>query len=102
MSRALEVAPLRRAVLLVLLVGGLLALVLPPMTTIGADPLSGTVTVLAVALVALVGLAVHWVSLRARPAPSALGSDGEPALILSGRVTDTAHHPVRPRAPGPA
>ena len=102
MSRAPEVAPLRRPVPLVLLLGGVLALLLPPMGTVGVDPFSGAVVVLAVALVVLVGLGVHWVGLRARLGRAALCSDGGPALILSGRVTDTAHHPVRPRAPGPA
>jgi hypothetical protein len=99
MSRASEVAPLRRPVLVVLVMG-VLALLLPPMLTIGADPFGGAVAVLAVALVALVGLGVHWVSLRARLARTDLGSDDAPAPVLSGRITDAKRHPVRPRAPG--
>ncbi|GAA4726660.1 hypothetical protein GCM10023350_06770 [Nocardioides endophyticus] len=100
MSRAPEVAQLRRPLALVLLVSGVLALLLPPLLTVGADSLSGAVTVLALALVGLVGLGVHWVSLRARLARAALRSDDTPTPVLSGRVTDPAHHPVRPRAPG--
>jgi hypothetical protein len=100
MSRAPEVAPLRRPVALVLLVSGVLALLLPPLLTVGADPVTGAVTALAVALVALAGLGVHWVSRRARLARPALRSDDAPPLLLTGRVTDPSHHPVRPRAPG--
>ena len=103
MSQAPEVAPLPRPVslVLVLVVSGLLALLLPPMLTVGADPLGGAVAILAVALVALVGLGVRW-SLRSRPARPALRSVDTPTLVLAGRVTDPSHHPVRPRAPGPA
>ena len=101
MSRAPEVAPLRRLLALVLLVGAACAVLLPPMLTVGADPLSGAVTVLALALVALVAVALHGVD-GARLARATLRSDDGPVLILSGRVTDPTHHPVRPRAPGPA
>jgi hypothetical protein len=100
MSRAPDVAPLRGPVALMLLAGGVLAPLLPPLLMVGADPLSGAVTVLALALVSLVGLSVHWGSLRARLARTPLRSDDAPPLVLTGRVTDTAHHPVRPRAPG--
>jgi len=98
MSRAPEVAPLPRPVSLLLL-GGVFALLLPPMVTVGADPLGGAVAILAVALVALVGLGVRW-SLRARLARPAFRSADTPTLVLAGRVTDPSHHPVRPRAPG--
>ena len=100
MSRASEVAPLRRLLPLVLLVGAVLALLLPP--TPGVDPLSGAVTVLALALVALVGLGGHGVGGRALLARALLHADDGPTPILSGRVTDPTHHPLRPRAPGPA
>ena len=90
---------MRRLLPLVLLVGAALALLVPPMLTVGADPLSGAVAVLALALVALVALAVHAVGVR-RLAGGAPRSDGAPTPILAGRVTDPTHHPVRPRAPG--
>ena len=101
MSRAAEIAPPRRRFALAFLVGAALALLVPPMLTVGADPLGAAVGVLALALVALVALGLHRVGVGVLLGAT-FRSDDASALILSGRVTDPTHHPVRPRAPGPA
>lgn len=99
MSRALEDAIPRHLVALAVLVSGVLALVLPPLLTTGGDPLSvGGVLVLA--LVALLGLGAHQATLAALSGRVGFPSGDGPTLILTGRVTDPTHHPVRPRAPG--
>jgi hypothetical protein len=83
------------------MVGGVLAaVVLPPLLTTPADPLSSAVAVLALAVAAVLGLGVRWVSRPAGTDGSARASDDGPMLVLSGRATDPTHHPVRPRAPG--
>jgi len=71
------------------------------MLTVGADPLGAAVGVLALALVALVALGLHGVGVGVLLGAT-FRSDDAATLILSGRVTDPTHHPVRPRAPGPA
>jgi hypothetical protein len=55
------------------------------------------------ALAALVRLDVRSVALAAAGARSATPPAREAApLVLTGRVTDPVHHPLRPRAPGMA
>jgi hypothetical protein len=100
MSRTPEVALPRCSLALAVLVGGVLALVVPPLLTAPADPVSSAVAILAAALVGLVGLGVRGLGWSARLARPALGSDDAPTLVLTGRVTDPAHHLARPRAPG--
>lgn len=101
MSRALEDATARILVLLAVMVGAVLAIVLPALLITAADAPSTAVTVLTLALAALLVLAmVLWVSpAGCSRAPARLGGDGPPP-VLSGRVTDPVHHPLRPRAPG--
>jgi hypothetical protein len=101
MSRALEDAEPRHLVALAVLVGGVLALALPPLLTTGVDPVSAAV-VLVLGLAALLGLGAHQATLAALSGRVGLPSGDGPTLILAGRVTDPTHHPVRPRAPGTA
>lgn len=101
MSRALDDATARIRVLLTLMVGAVLAIVLPALLTTAADAPSTAATVLTLALAALLVLGmVFWVSPAGCSRASVrLGGD-RPPPVLSGRVTDRVHHPLRPRAPG--
>ena len=82
-----------------------LALVLPLLVGTAVEG-AGT----GVALVALVALVVavllaadrRYVVFAARPVTVRAGLSSAPHVQLSGNVTDPPHHPVRPRAPGPA
>ena len=101
-SRALENLTGRVREALTVVVGAMLAAVLPVLLTSAADASGPAVAVLAVAVAVLFAVGMRWVSLRTRcataPPPAADGA--EP--VLPGRVTDPLHHPLRPRAPGPA
>jgi len=90
------------AVLLGGVLGGVLALVLSPLLTTQDDPTSAAVAVLALALAAVLGLGRSTALLGARPGGVVLVSGDDFSRLLSGRVTDPTHHPVRPRAPGSA
>ena len=101
MGRALENATARILVLLAALVGAVLAVVLPALLTTAADAPSTAVTALTLAVAALLALGMLlWVSpAGCSRACARLGGDGPPP-VLSDRVTDRVHHPLRPRAPG--
>ncbi|VXC49206.1 hypothetical protein [Nocardioides sp. AX2bis] len=95
----------RLQVVLAAVVALLLTLVVLPLLPVlvaGEAPTSVAVTVVAVALTALLGggrpgwAGVHRGPVAARP------RSADVPLDLTGRVTDPGHHPVRPRAPGPA
>lgn len=102
MSRALEDATTRLLALLTGLVGVGVAAVLPTLFTASIDARSAGVAALTLALAGLLALATRQVLLAACVQPvAAVAGDGPPPL-LSGRVTDPVHHPVRPRAPGQA
>jgi hypothetical protein len=82
--------------LLVMLAPSLLA-------TPAAEATPLTLAFVTLALAALVRLDVRSVALAAAGARSATppARDAAP-LVLTGRVTDPVHHPLRPRAPGMA
>jgi hypothetical protein len=77
------------------------AVLLSALLPVGTDaPSAAAAAALLVMFAALHGL-------RARPVIVVVHADGltysrhdEPAVVLSGRVTDPVHHPLRPRAPG--
>lgn len=88
-----------RPVLLALLAGALAA-VLPTLVT-SVDEAGLTSALLALAVAALLGAAHDTVDLSlrgARVGPVAR----RPEPVLATRATDPTHHPLRPRAPGPA
>jgi hypothetical protein len=102
MRRALEDATRSGTATLAVLLAGALAVVVSPLLSVREDPLSAAVAVLALALAALLGLGRRGTLPGARPARVALATDDGATRLLSGRVTDPTHHPVRPRAPGSA
>ena len=88
----------RTSVALIASFGALLLLALP--TPDLAASLS--VGVLALTLAALVSFGLRGLTLTSRTTV-VVPSTGDPAPpLLPGRVTDTLHHPLRPRAPGTA
>jgi hypothetical protein len=88
---------------LVVMVGSAVALLMPSLfaTTMDA-PSAAVLAALAVAVAAALG----GNRLVAIPVTSALapqpGTVDEAPSFLAVRVTDPVHHPLRPRAPGPA
>jgi hypothetical protein len=82
--------------LLVMLAPSLLA-------TSAAQSTPLTLAIVTMALAALVRLEVRSVALAAAGGRSATAPARDAApLVLTGRVTDPVHHPLRPRAPGMA
>ena len=80
-----------------------LAVLILPGFAVGANtPAAVTVAVLALALAAVARVCLQGAGLAARVATVAPWNSDEAASVLSARVTDTLHHPLRPRAPGPA
>lgn len=102
MSPVLEDATTRILVALGVLVSGVLSIALPSLLTIPTDPSSTAVALLALAFAALLGFGMCWMALAARSVAAVLPTGDAPPVVLPGRVTDPAHHPIRPRAPGPA
>lgn len=101
MSRALEDAVGRVLLVLTVMVGTVLAIVLPALLTTAMDAPSTAVTALTLAVAALLVLGmVFWVSPAGCSRASARFGGDSPPPLLSGRVTDRVHHPLRPRAPG--
>ena len=82
--------------LLVMLAPSLLA-------TSAAQSTPLTLAIVTMALAALVRLDVRSVALAAAAGRCATAPARDAApLVLTGRVTDPVHHPLRPRAPGMA
>jgi hypothetical protein len=76
-------------------------LLVPPMVATGADaPGAVTVALVALAVVAVVLVVVARDVVASRSVVVGRASAYETPRIMAGRVTDPAHHPVRPRAPG--
>ena len=95
-----EAARVRRA--LIVMVSGAIALLMPTLAATNAEATSAVMLTAVAALVAtLVGRDHQLITLASSPLaePVRGGTDAGPPF-LAGRVTDTAHHPVRPRAPG--
>lgn len=100
MSRAVEDASTRTLALLAGVLGLALAAVLPTFAPATAGTPSSGVAVLTLALAALLVLAARQLLLAAGLRPVATVVASGPPPLLSGRVTDPVHHPLRPRAPG--
>ena len=99
MSRAFDHASARDRVAAML--GAALALFLPPLLTTTSDAAASVaLAVVTLALAALVRLAVRSVPLAAGTDSAVRSTDDDAAPALFTRVTDPAHHPLRPRAPG--
>jgi hypothetical protein len=99
MSRLREHANAYTSALLVSTMGAVLVLVLPSLLITAPDAAgSVALALLALAFAALAQLEMRGVARASRIAVPA--TRGEPAPVLPGRVTDTVHHPLRPRAPG--
>ena len=100
MSPMRSAATARARLGLAMLVGAVVALLMPWLMAPTTDGTS-LVLLTAIAVAALTGLAgpgaMRAVGACAPPRASA-GTEG--GVLLAGRVTDTPHHPLRPRAPG--
>ena len=101
MSRPPEDATAGAWVLLTGLAGAAFALVLPPLLAAGVEgPATVTLAVLALALAAIARHGSGFGALTARTVATARFTGHQPPPMLTGRVTDHVHHPLRPRAPG--
>jgi hypothetical protein len=78
-----------------------LALVVPWLLSSPIDGTSAvTVAVVSLVLAALVQLAPGGHLMASRLVTAGPPAAGEAPPVLTGRVTDPVHHPLRPRAPG--
>lgn len=78
----------------------LLSTLLPTLLA-GTDGSAGlTGALLALAVAALVGNAHRTTGLDARTTSARVAARRAARFVLTTRVTDPAHHPLRPRAPG--
>jgi len=86
---------------LALVAGGALTLLMPSLLASTVDGPSAAVRVAVALAVAAVAVLLSHV---ATPVPATLAprshAADEVAAMLTGRVTDPLHHPLRPRAPG--
>lgn len=101
MSRMVGAATARVRLALALLLGGVVALVMPSLfATTVESPTAMVLAAVATAVAALVGVDNHLVirTAYARVTRPRIAEDA-PAF-LAVRVADPVHHPLRPRAPG--
>ena len=83
------------------MVGGALALLVPSLvTTTGGAPSTVVLAAIAVAVAAVIGLS-HPVTVTGAQV-SRHPTGARTPCFLAERVADPTHHPLRPRAPGPA
>jgi hypothetical protein len=103
MPTGLVVAPARGRAMLAGLACAVFAALMPTLLTVGTDvPSAVTAAALALMFAAVPLLCSRHVVLRvAAQRPTYAPADGA-APVLRGRATDPVHHPLRPRAPGPA
>jgi len=99
MSRGVGVATARLRLALVLMVGGVAALLMPSLFAAADTPSAVVLAAVAVVVAAVVRLDSHVVTSVARALVPQPRSADEVA-VLTGRVTDPLRHPLRPRAPG--
>lgn len=103
MSRAADDARSRSWAGLVALLGAVLAILLPSLIATGSDAAgAATLAVLVLASAALVRFGSRCLALTGRGRTAPVPTGHEAPAVLAGRVTDPVHHPLRPRAPGPA
>ena len=94
-------ATARLRLALALVVGGALTLLMPSLLASTADGSPAAVFVaVALAVAAVAVLLIHVTT----PVPGTMtprsGAADQSAPVLTARVTDPQHHPLRPRAPG--
>lgn len=87
--------------LLMLVLGGAVALVVPSLAATATDPPSTVVlavvaTALAAVMISRCGLVTFVIPLQVTRSRDA----DRMTWILGGQATDPVHHPLRPRAPG--
>ncbi|GII77741.1 hypothetical protein Sru01_27230 [Sphaerisporangium rufum] len=100
--RALDTAA--RVRVLLAAVAGVAFILLSPALLAADAPGNVTLAVLtmALSLAVLVRVANRCGALAARAVSTVPPGRDDPPPVLPGRVTDPVHHPLRPRAPGPA
>ena len=103
MGPALHDATTRRRVALASMGAAALAL-LAPLLFLPALDSSAAVSLAVVTLVlaALLRLGDRGAGLAVRAVVTGTPNAGETPPVLTGRITDPVHHPLRPRAPGMA
>jgi len=79
-----------------------LALVLPLLVWTAVEGAGTGVALVALVVAVLLAADRRYVVFAARPVTVRAGVSSAPHVQLSGNVTDPPHHPLRPRAPGPA
>jgi hypothetical protein len=88
-------------VALIVMASGAIALLMPTLVTANAEATSAVMLTAVAALVAtLVGRDRQLITLASSPFAGPVGGTDAGPPFLAARVTDTARHPVRPRAPG--
>jgi hypothetical protein len=92
----------RARLALVITIGGALSLLMPSLMATSVDASSAALLTAVAALVAtaVVGPACHLAAVVVSPLAGSFRGTDDVLSFLAARVTDTAHHPVRPRAPG--
>jgi chromate transport protein ChrA len=101
MGRAPYDATSRGPAALAAVVVAAVALLAPSLLVATVDgPATVSLAVAALVVVALVRLADHGVLLAACFVGSVRPAAESVPRVLSGRITDPTHHPLRPRAPG--
>ena len=101
MSRMVGAATARVRLALALVVGGVIALLMPSLlATTMETPSVVLMVAVTIALAAAAGLnSLIATSMPIALAPQPRTADEAPSF-LAARVTDPLHHPLRPRAPG--
>jgi len=87
---------------LAIMVGGVVALLAPSLLATTMDATAVVLAALMVALASAADLNNHVATFATRTLASPPRAANDVPVYLAGRVTDTVHHPIRPRAPGMA
>jgi len=82
-------------------VGAVLVVLLPSLVATDTPAVVG-LTVVAIALAAMVRFGASFGALSARTITAAHSTRRDSPPMLPGQATDPVHHPLRPRAPGTA
>lgn len=86
---------------LIVMVSGAIALLMPSLAAANAQATTAVMlTAVATLVAAIVGREHHVTMSVISPMAGHLASTDEGPPFLAARVTDAAHHPLRPRAPG--
>jgi hypothetical protein len=103
MGRRLGAATALLRLALAVAVGSAVALLMPSLITTAADtPAAVVLAAVVIAVAAVTRLDSRLATLVTRAQGRHPATGDEAPFVLAGRVTDPLHHPLRPRAPGPA